>query len=307
MPNKLDLAFNVLSSMNIAVLHRIGPRQYTFFGNVPPFYEAAFPGNGASPCCAPWEYSSMLELFFEDAEAFFNRGQPGVFSSGIWQEEGITVEGSAMIALAKIFSCGTKAIIIRTLQEDYKERVGILRKAREQLLENRTLSQDLEIFKEKSRFDGLTKLLNRTTFMELLRDEIQKSQTGYSRLSLLIMDIDNFKMINDLFGHLTGDQVLKNLGALLLEHLRQGDIAARYGGEEFVVIIPGAGPEQAFKIGEKLRQFIESSNTAGLPPITVSMGCTTYNIGENAEEFIQRADLALYDAKRSGKNVVRMR
>ena len=303
MTTEANFAMSILQTLGIAVLRRVGERQYEIFGKAPSFYDKLFPPTESGSCTKPWEHSPMLDFFLDDVELFFKEKQPGAISSGVWQEDGKTEDHLALLAVATRFD-GEDAIIIRMLQDEYADRVGILRKAREQLLESRALANNLEVFKEKSRFDGLTKIYNRVTFMELLHEEIKRSMALNYPLSMLFLDIDNFKKVNDTYGHPTGDLVLCNLGTILTKTLRRNDIIARYGGEEFVVLIPHEPRNQAFKIGEKIRERIESFSDKDTPSFTVSMGCTTYLPKETLESFIKRVDLALYDAKAGGKNKV---
>lgn len=296
-----ELALDVLRSQNIALLLRLGPRQYVCCGEMPDFYNELFPPDENGPCNTPWEHSPMLEFFMDDAEAFFERHLPECIASGVWQEDGRTDEDSALLASACEFN-HRQALIIRLLNHEYVDRVSILRKARNQLLENRELAQNLEIFKKRSRFDGLTKVFNRLTFMEILEDEIAASRADGRPLSFLILDIDNFKRVNDEYGHVAGDEVLQTLAALLLQNLRRGDIIGRYGGEEFVMLLPDTAVEQAASVGEKLRKRIESQSIGEIPVVTVSMGCTAFRPGEDIRTLIQRADQAMYEAKNSGKN-----
>ena len=298
-----ELACSVLNSLGIAVLQRCGPKQYTVVGDPPPFYQTLFPTEDAAHCVSPWDHSPMLEFFIDEVENFFEKDDKGALSSGIWQEDGKTDSDSAMVAVATVYG-DAQVLIIRMLQEDYRERAGILRKAREQLLENRELSHNLDVFREKSRVDGLTKIWNKETFWDLLQDEIKRSQSLVYPLSLLILDIDDFKKVNDTYGHLTGDLVLQALGALLLKTLRRNDIVARFGGEEFVVLIPHEFINSAMNIAEKVRRKIQGMRKVDIPPITVSIGCATYQAGETTEHFLDRADQALYEAKHSGKNTV---
>lgn len=307
------LVFGILRSLDVAVLRRLGPRQYELLGEAPDFYKVFFPSAGNEPSNAPWEHSTMLEFFLDDAEAFFARGEPGEYSSGVWQEEGQTDADAGLLAVASMHD-NVQVIIIRLLNDDYRQRVGILRKARQQLLDNRELVGALKDLKAKSQRDGLTKVLNRETFMEILRDKLSIMQRKIANKevisdppSLLMMDIDNFKRINDTYGHLCGDMVLQGLGRVLLEQLRRSDIAARYGGEEFVVLILRGTAEQVYRIADKVRGAIESCNFGAAPQVTVSVGCTAYIPGESVEEFIHRADEAMYDAKRKGKNIVCVR
>lgn len=302
-----ELTCSVLCSLGVAVLQRHGPKCYTAIGKPPPFYQAMFPPSRDEDACAsPWDHSPMLEFFLDEVEEFFENGGKGALSSGVWQEDGKTDSDSAMLAVAVRYD-DAQVLLIRMLQEDYRERAGILRKAREQLLENRELSHNLDVFREKSRMDSLTRIWNKATFWELLHDEIKRSKSLMYPLSLLILDIDDFKKVNDTHGHLTGDLVLQALGAQLQKTLRRNDIVARFGGEEFVVLIPHEPVHSVASIAEKVRKKIEAMRNADIPPITVSVGCATYKAGESPEQFIERADQALYDAKKGGKNTVRLR
>jgi diguanylate cyclase (GGDEF)-like protein len=249
----------------------------------------------------------MLEFFHDSAEHFFASRECGTLNSGTWEEEGFCDTNQALMAEAINFGT-TQVITVRLLKEAYTERVSVLRKAREQLLERRLLAHDLESYKLKSRTDGLTKVFNRGTFMELLAAQIARAreQEDFS-LSLIMLDIDNFKGINDTYGHPAGDLVLSSLGQILISSLRRDDIVARYGGEEFIVLLPHAPASQTIRIAEKLRKSIEEHTFGDLPGVTVSVGHTAYTGGDSADSFIQRADLALYDAKNGGKNRVQGR
>lgn len=303
MTDNEHLAFNILQSFNLAALRRTAPGEYVFFGRAPAFYDDLFPSIAGAPCTAPWEISAMLEFFLGEAEDFFALNKTGSISSGVWEEDGLTQEKTALQSFAVNFG-DTQMIVIRLLQEDYADRLRILRKARIKLQETRLLEHNLSIFREKSRIDGLTSIFNRTTFMELLLDETKRSQILSYPLTLLILDIDDFKKVNDTYGHLTGDKILQNMGATLKHSLRRNDIVARYGGEEFAVLIPYAPMDEAMHVAEKIRNATASMVVLDAPAITVSAGCTAYAAGETPEEFFKRADEALYAAKRNGKNRV---
>ncbi len=297
------LACDILKSMDIAMLKRIGPRTYKIFGNIPDFYSDMFCDENGKPSCQPWTMSPMLEFFLDDAERFFEQKKPGVLTSSMWQEDGKTTAGTALISVAATYG-EHQVLLVRMLEKDYQEHVGMLRKARSQLLENRSLSSDLEYFKKKSRIDDLTKIFNKATFIDLLKDEIKRSVMLDYSLALLIIDIDDFKRINDTYGHLTGDKVLEALGRVLSDSLRQNDIVARFGGEEFTVLVPQVNEEQALTVASKLHKKIAESKFPNVPGITVSIGCSLYTPRETLENFIDRADIALYTAKTSGKNKV---
>ena len=300
-----DLIYSILSDIDVAVLKWLETGKYALIGEAPRFYRELYPDDENGPCSAPWKYSDMLAFFLEDAEHFFSEDKEGQYTSSVWQEAGVKGD-RALLAQALITSKG-KAIIVRRFREEYVERVRILQKARENLLEKRELKRDLEMYKNISRFDGLTSLYNHASFMEILDAEVVNAKDTGDYLSLLLMDIDNFKLVNDTYGHLTGDEVLTSFGKILQSHLRSGDIAARYGGEEFAILATNTSQEQTFRMAENVRKRIENYDFPTVRHVTVSIGCTTYLPSENIKEFIQRADFALYDAKRSNKNNVKIR
>ncbi len=298
------LACKVLQSMDIAMLKRLAPRKYTLLGEVPLFYNEYFSDENGKPSCEPWTISPMLDFFLDDAEEFFaTKQQSGSLTSSIWQEDGKTTEGTAFICVAAVYD-GEPVLLLRLLEKDYQEYVGMLRKARNQLLEKRDMAINLEIYKEKSRIDGLTKIFNKVTFIDLLRDEIKRSVMLDYPLALFLIDIDDFKNINDNYGHLVGDKVLEILGKVLADFLKTKGIVARFGGEEFTALITQVNEEQAFVIANDLKKKIADTEFPEIEGITVSIGCSVYTPRESMEHFIDRADVALYSAKTSGKNKV---
>jgi diguanylate cyclase (GGDEF)-like protein len=158
-------------------------------------------------------------------------------------------------------------------------------------------------------YDTLTNLYNRRSFEERLGTETQKSFYSGTPLSLVMLDIDHFKRVNDTFGHVEGDKVLCEIAALLKNSLRKIDTVARYGGEEFVLILPGAGLEEATMIAERIRRLVEKNRVLlGQVQInlTVSLGISNFPIHRprSKEDLVKMADQALYDAKRGGRNKV---
>jgi diguanylate cyclase (GGDEF)-like protein len=149
--------------------------------------------------------------------------------------------------------------------------------------------------------DSLTSVLNR----KALDRALAKFEHDDGDFSLVFLDVDFFKTINDGFGHAVGDRVLGALGRLLRDHVRPSDVVGRYGGEEFVVVLRDAGSDAARRVAERIRQSISGCTIAGLPRrVTVSAGVATRASGEPMEELIARADLALYAAKSAGRNRV---
>ena len=157
--------------------------------------------------------------------------------------------------------------------------------------------------------DGMTKLYIYRHFYTLLENEIRRCSRYKRNMSLVMMDIDNFKRINDTYGHLIGDAILKRLAMVLQETVRKVDIPARYGGEEFVVILPETDKENAAIIAERIRKNISEitvdiNESVTISP-TVSVGIAQYSTdGQEPKELINAADTALYYSKHNGKNTV---
>jgi len=181
-----------------------------------------------------------------------------------------------------------------------------LAKQRQQLEDKRKLQELLR----RANTDFLTGLSNRHHFQTQVKLEFERSDRYERSLSCLLLDVDDFKKINDEFGHCAGDQVLQRLGQLFGKHLRSSDLKCRYGGEEFVVILPEADSEVAATVAEKMRRLITKESFEFADPplrITASIGiatCQRRNFAA-AEELIRAADLAMIQAKRDGRNCVR--
>jgi diguanylate cyclase (GGDEF)-like protein len=171
------------------------------------------------------------------------------------------------------------------------------------------LKQSNQMLLELSHTDPLTGLNNRRSMMEALDKEFERSTRTQSPLSLLMLDIDHFKKINDNFGHQQGDKVLQSLAALLKEHLRQYDLATRFGGEEFALILPETSEKDACLVAERIRQSIQELELDDLPThfrMTASIGLATSpnEVMATPDDLIREADDALYNAKRRGRNRV---
>jgi len=156
--------------------------------------------------------------------------------------------------------------------------------------------------------DDLTQAFNRHYFHESLKREISRVIRYRRNLSLAIMDIDRFKAINDSFGHLAGDDILKSFVTLVHQNIRQSDLLARYGGDEFAIILPEAGPEAALRFCEKLcsvvaaRPFRSQQQTIA---VTISIGLQSYEHADGEKtvsQLVAAADKRLYEAKKAGRN-----
>jgi diguanylate cyclase (GGDEF)-like protein len=149
--------------------------------------------------------------------------------------------------------------------------------------------------------DALTKLANRMTFQDTLDRELSRADREDGHVTLLMLDIDHFKRLNDTRGHQAGDDVLRRVSATLREQQRQYDIAARYGGEEFCLVMPGLKPEDAPAIAERVREAIATNGC----DVTASLGIATYpRDAQSADALVAAADTALYRSKHGGRNRV---
>lgn len=168
----------------------------------------------------------------------------------------------------------------------------------------------LDEVRQEARTDALTRLLNRRAFDEALGEQIRTSHPTARPLSLVMIDADHFKRINDELGHLFGDRVLGSIAEVLRKNVKGRDVLARFGGEEFVALLPDTAIEGAAQLAEQLRAAVQgirirrSDTQAVVGNITVSCGVAQLRAGETGAELIDRADAALYEAKRSGRNRV---
>ncbi|RON60606.1 hypothetical protein BK669_24595 [Pseudomonas fluorescens] len=169
--------------------------------------------------------------------------------------------------------------------------------------------EHLEEQRQKALIDPLTGLPNRAAWSERLEHEIKQWQQHGNTLSLAMLDLDHFKRINDNYGHLAGDKVLKIIATVLRKRLRGPDFIARFGGEEFVLLLPATPPAVGAKLLENLRAAIEACPfhfKGERVTITISMGMTTFRSGEHSDLVLKRADQALYRAKNAGRNRVEL-
>lgn len=152
--------------------------------------------------------------------------------------------------------------------------------------------------------DRLTQIANRFEFDKILGHSIEVARRYNRSFSILLLDIDHFKSVNDQFGHLVGDEVLKTFSELLRKQIRQSDVVARWGGEEFIILLPDTSLASAIKMADALRQRIEVNPFDTVGTITCSIGVAEFNTIERADDLLHRADEKLYKAKHSGRNRV---
>lgn len=161
------------------------------------------------------------------------------------------------------------------------------------------------VIEEAATKDPLTGLLNRRALFEMMEHELSRFRRTWRTFSIIICDIDNFKLVNDHHGHAAGDFVLKELASELTETLRSQDLVSRWGGEEFLILLPETDIEGGLNIAEKLRRRIAAKKflvKGNIVTVTMSFGITAHQHGLSIDELIKRADDSLYLAKKAGRN-----
>jgi two-component system cell cycle response regulator len=199
----------------------------------------------------------------------------GGLAAGVYIGSGILL---ALILARQIFAIAENTRLYRFLQEAYRELEAL------------------------ATTDGMTGLWNHRTFHEQFLEELSISKRAGTSVALLLIDVDRFKSYNDSFGHPAGDEALRVVARLLKTNVREDDLPARYGGEEFAAILPATNAQEAVDIAERIRKACEAE-TFPCRPVTLSIGIVVSDDG-NVDTMIERADQALYMAKRNGRNQV---
>lgn len=196
-------------------------------------------------------------------------------------------------------------LIVKGLGNEDKEKFSILANQFALALRRIDLYEEIERI---AITDSLTQVYTRRYVLERFQEELRRSKTRRIPLSFLMMDVDFFKNFNDTYGHLTGDQILRGVGGLIQENIREIDIAGRYGGEEFCVVLPDTDRKGAQYAAERIRRAAEEAVIKAYDTqvkITLSAGVATCPAdGEGLEDLIGKADAALYRAKKEGRNKV---
>jgi len=171
----------------------------------------------------------------------------------------------------------------------------------------RDITERIELEKKLKKLatrDTLTGIYNRYKINKLIESEITRSNRYDEDFNLLMLDIDNFKKINDTYGHDVGDYILQELSRIILNIIRETDCFGRWGGEEFMLVAPHTTEDYAVKLAQKIRTSVMEHNFEYIQQLTVSIGVTQYSHNEDKTVFLKRADKALYEAKANGRNQV---
>ncbi|MCL5018535.1 MAG: GGDEF domain-containing protein [Candidatus Pacearchaeota archaeon] len=167
-----------------------------------------------------------------------------------------------------------------------------------------SINESVSLLYETATHDEKTGLYNNKFFETLLEMEVEKAKRGQQKLSLIMIDIDFFKMINDRYGHIKADDLLKKLADVMKKNVRKSDIVSRFGGEEFTILLPETDLEKAKTFSLKLRKLVHADKTLKRYNVTISGGITQFRKEkDNLKKFKERADKALYQAKHKGRDI----
>lgn len=199
------------------------------------------------------------------------------------------------------FKYGATEFIIKPFgRDEVKARIENhikIKKLQDELVQNNRILESLA-YKDK-----LTGLMNRRYFDKALKDELAKAQAGNTHLSFLMIDLDNFKQVNDVYGHDIGDEVLKEIAAIIIDNVQGNAVSCRYGGEEFCILYPDTSLAEAIKNAEKIKRFCSLKPISGHRIFqTISGGMSSFPEASMAENLVPDADKCLYKAKKAGKN-----
>ena len=216
--------------------------------------------------------------------------------------------------LAEHEASGPVNEIVMALIDDNRQMRDKLSDLRDQLEESRLhvlqLQHNLERSEEEGMRDVVTAIGNRRFFETAFAEELEKARTTGEDFCLALADLDRFKLVNDRFGHLVGDRLLRLFADILVQNVRGQDRVARFGGEEFAVMLPGAGLSEAVEAAERVRRVLESKQWSVEPTgervgkVTVSFGVAKLRANETGADLLRRVDGHLYDAKARGRNRV---
>jgi diguanylate cyclase len=249
---------------------------------------------------------SLMQLINKTDEAIDSTEEKATEASINFQNQSKKLENNHGIAEIKAIL----AEIIAETKELSESSLLFQAKLNDSKNEIQLLRMELTRVKETAITDALTGLLNRRAFDQKLHEHIENYKNSAGELCLLILDLDHFKRINDNFGHLVGDNVLRYTAKLMQQHIAGNHYAARYGGEEMAVIMPDTPLSKAMEIAEKIRRSLaqyplqRKDNSESIGKVTLSVGVSACKVHDTLDSLIDRADKALYQAKNNGRNQV---
>jgi diguanylate cyclase (GGDEF)-like protein len=188
--------------------------------------------------------------------------------------------------------------VLSFMRDEHQRPVAIVGVSRE-VTERRRLEEEL---RKLAVTDPLTGVYNRRHFLEELQREMNRSNRCACPFSLIMLDVDHFKEVNDRFGHETGDRVLKELTEMIRKRIRASDLLARWGGEEFMILMVNTNLPPAARLAEDLLMQLQAGTFSGIGQVTASLGVAAHRPGEGVDELLTRVDNLMYQAKNSGRS-----
>lgn len=268
-------------------------------------YEGAEGIEGTGHETPQMDITNLANFSDETKESFIENCNYAIEQCAIVQQEfaiGHGVDQQNYIYWLTGFETASKVRGLVSIYYDDSFFQSILKRLNKKIVD---LEKEQQNIIKNSTLDPLTGAYNRQVLSGFLEEAIKNANEIGKPFSILMLDIDHFKHVNDTYGHLIGDQVLQLLVMLLKRTLRDRDYVIRFGGEEFLVILHDAIFENAYRIAERIRKIAEANmSTPTHQPITVSIGVASYHEGEAVKELLQRVDDNLYKAKTSGRNLV---
>ncbi len=240
---------------------------------------------------------------------------PYLWHKMIYPDDKIAVDNSIQQILAgnavppiehRIICHDGRVVWIRNTMVPHYDEKGLLTRYDgliEEITERKLAEEEL---KRLATTDRLTEAYNRTKFNEIIEREVERVKRYNQPLSIIIFDIDHFKNVNDEYGHNAGDRVLKTIADIVRENIRKIDYFVRWGGEEFMIISSDTGLQEAYLLAERIRQTIEDYMFEDVGKVTVSLGITEFEENDTPDSLIKRADDAMYEAKKKGRNRIEM-
>ncbi len=259
---------------------------------------------------------NLYDLFPELPKNWFKRKLNAVFSLNspvfsAWEQRLylLKMRHTRPITTASEFMVQNATLVpIVDKQGDVVQACLLIEDATDVCYYQQKLNESLAKLEQASNTDGLTQVANRHYWEQCFANAFREAQTNEKLLSVVLFDLDKFKNINDTFGHVAGDAVLREVALFSQSYLREGDIVGRYGGEEFGILLPNTNAVQALSLAEKIRmeiQFKKIKTGSVTVSVTVSMGVIQMDATHaRYEDMITRADMALYQSKRDGRNRV---
>jgi len=249
---------------------------------------------------------TLLQLINKTSEAIDATGEKAGAATIRFQNQSKKLESNQDLSEIKT----ALAEIIAETQDLAETSKALQVQMDESKKEMQLMSQELAHARETAKTDALTGLFNRRAFDQKLDEYIEFHKQNNSELCLLILDLDHFKQVNDTFGHLAGDSVLRYTANLLKQHIAEHHCAARYGGEEMAIIMPDTPFNKAMEIAEKIRTSLaqhplkRKNSKESIGKVTLSIGVSGFKLNDTIDSLIDRADKAMYRAKGNGRNQV---